>query len=91
MSQFAWLSPVEAAQVASRRGTATKVTKDAGGSLKFEMDEDSELAEFTKHVNEHQSAWSGVGAWTNQGRLRLLAKELSDLADAAERAGIEQA
>lgn len=89
MSQFAWLSPVEAAQVASRGHTA-KVTKDAKG-LTLEWDDESELGDFMKCINEHQSARTGVARWVADGRMRLLAKELSDLADAADRAGVQQA
>ena len=40
--------------------------------------------------HQAQSAWSGVRNWAALGRLRLLAKELSELADAAEKAGVEQ-
>jgi hypothetical protein len=85
------LSPAEEAALAvSRRGvTATKVTKDAKG-LTFDLGDDSELNQFTKHVNQEQSAWTGVAKWTEEGRLRLLAKELTELADAAERAGVRQ-
>jgi hypothetical protein len=88
MSWFS-LSPAQAASQVAKAGAApaTKVTKGADG-ITFEFEDDSELALFTKCINENQSAWTGVARWAAQGRLRKLAKELSDLADSAEAAGI---
>jgi hypothetical protein len=78
------LSPLMAAARATRlvRRTDKKVTKSAEGTT-VEWDDNSELGQFVKCINQEQSATTGVGRWTVDGRLRALAKDLLDLADAA--------